>query len=202
VRYESIVLASASQRRSQLLTQIGVRHESRPADLDERPLPRERPADYVQRLARDKARAISRAVQGGVDLPVLAADTTVVLDGRIYGKPSHEQECVDMLMALAGRSHAVLTAIALQAGTTLRSDLNLSRVSFRTLDEDECRRYWASGEPAGKAGGYAIQGLGAVFIARLDGSFSGVMGLPLFETAALLDAASVRRWQAVEPAPQ
>jgi septum formation protein len=127
---------------------------------------------------------------------VLGADTTVVLEGRIYGKPADEADCVDMLMALSGRSHEVLSAIALFDGVTLRENLSASRVTFRALDPAECRRYWASGEPAGKAGAYAIQGFGAVFVARLEGSFSGVMGLPLFETAALLDAAGVRRWQA------
>lgn len=194
--YDSIYLASASLRRSLLLTQIGVRHESLPADLDENPLPGESPIAYVQRLARDKAEATRRALGARADRPVLAADTTVVLDGRVYGKPAGEQECVATLMALAGRSHEVMTAIALYDGATLRTDLNISRVAFRALDEAECRRYWASGEPAGKAGAYAIQGLGAVFVARLEGSFSAVMGLPLFETAALLDAAGVRRWQA------
>jgi septum formation protein len=119
-----------------------------------------------------------------------------VLEGRIYGKPADEADCVDMLMALSGRCHKVLSAIALFDGVTMREGLSASRVTFRALDAAECRRYWASGEPAGKAGAYAIQGLGAVFVARLEGSFSGVMGLPLFETAALLDAAGVRRWQA------
>jgi len=192
--YDSIVLASASLRRSQLLTQIGVRHECFAADLDEEPLPGEAPADYVQRLARDKARA---APGGRADRPVLAADTTVVQDGRIYGKPSNEQECVAMLMALSGRSHEVMTAIALADGASLRAAMNVSRVTFRALDEQECRRYWATGEAAGKAGAYAVQGLAAVFISRIEGSFSCVMGLPLFETAALLDAAGVRRWQPV-----
>lgn len=194
--YDSIVLASASARRSSLLTQIGVRHQLMPANLDECQLAGERPADYVLRLARDKAQAILQVLGGRSGRPVLAADTTVVLDGKVFGKPSDERDCVDMLMALAGRSHEVMTAVALHDGVTMRSDLNVSRVTFRPLDEAECRRYWASGEPAGKAGAYAIQGLGAVFIARLEGSFSGVMGLPLFETAALLDAAGVRRWQA------
>lgn len=194
--YDSIVLASASARRSSLLTQIGVRHQLMPANLDECLLAGERPTDYVLRLARDKALAILQVPGGRSGRPVLAADTTVVLDGKVFGKPSDERDCVDMLMALAGRSHEVMTAVALHDGVTMRSDLNVSRVTFRPLDEAECRRYWASGEPAGKAGAYAIQGLGAVFIARLEGSFSGVMGLPLFETAALLDAAGVRRWQA------
>jgi len=195
--YDTIVLASASERRSRLLTQIGVRHASLAADLDEDPRPGESPADYVQRLARDKALAGLAALGGRTDLPVLAADTTVVLDGRIFGKPSGEQECVAMLMTLAGRTHEVMTAVALADGSGLRTAMNVSRVTFRALDEQECRRYWATGEPAGKAGGYAVQGLAAVFISRLEGSFSGVMGLPLFETAALLDAAGVRRWQAV-----
>jgi len=193
--YDSIVLASASVRRSQLLAQIGVRHQSVAANLDEQLLPAERPDDYVQRLARSKALAVADALGERPDRPVLAADTTVVLDGRIYGKPADERDCVDILMALSGRAHDVLTAIALQDGGTLRTAMNTSRVTFRPLAAPECRRYWASGEPAGKAGAYAIQGLGAVFIAKLEGSFSGVMGLPLFETAALLDAAGVRRWQ-------
>jgi septum formation protein len=195
--YDSIFLASASLRRSQLLSQIGVRHESLATDLDEQPLPGEGPADYVRRLAREKALAGLAALGGRPDRPVLAADTTVVLDGQIYGKPAGEPECVAMLMALGGRSHEVLTAVALAEGAGLRTALNVSRVTFRALDEQECRRYWATGEPAGKAGAYAVQGLAAVFISRLEGSFSCVMGLPLFETAALLDAAGVRRWQPV-----
>jgi septum formation protein len=195
--YDSIVLASASLRRSQLLTQIGVRHESLATELDEQPLPGECPADYVRRLAREKALAGLAAQGGRTDRPVLAADTTVVLDGQIYGKPAGEPECVAMLMTLGGRSHEVLTAVALAEYAGLRTALNVSRVTFRALDEQECRRYWATGEPAGKAGAYAVQGLAAVFISRLEGSFSCVMGLPLFETAALLDAAGVRRWQPV-----
>ncbi len=193
--YESIFLASASLRRSQLLTQIGVRHETWAAELDERPGANEEPADYVQRLAREKALAARQALAGRADRPVLAADTTVVLDGRIFGKPAGEDDCVAMLAALSGRRHDVLTAVALHDGGDLHGALNVSRVTFRALAADECRRYWATGEPAGKAGAYAIQGYGAVFVARIEGSFSGVMGLPLFETAALLDAAGVRRWR-------
>jgi len=195
--YDSIVLASASARRSALLSQIGVRHACQAPDLDEDPQPGEGPAEYVQRLAREKALAILAARGGQGDRPVLAADTTVVLDGRIYGKPAGEQECVAILLALSGRRHEVMTAIALHDGAVLRTAMNLSQVTFRALDEPECRRYWATGEPAGKAGGYAVQGLAAVFVARIEGSFSCVMGLPLYETATLLDAAGVRRWQAV-----
>ncbi len=193
--YDSVVLASASARRSQLLAQIGVRHRSHAADLDEVPRPGEKPDEYVQRLARDKALAVLATLDGGPDCPVLAADTTVALDGRIYGKPANEADCVAILSALSGHHHEVLTAIALHADGQFRSAMSTSRVAFRDIGEDECRRYWASGEPAGKAGAYAIQGKGAVFVASLEGSFSGVMGLPLFETATLLDAAGVRRWQ-------
>ncbi len=193
--YDFVVLASASARRSQLLAQIGVRHRSHAADIDEEPRPGEKPGDYVQRLAREKAQAVVNSLGDPADCPILAADTTVVLDGRIFGKPVDEADCVAILSALSGRRHEVLTAIALQAEGSFQSALSTSRVAFRVIAADECRRYWATGEPAGKAGAYAIQGKGAVFVESLEGSFSGVMGLPLFETAALLDAAGVRRWQ-------
>jgi septum formation protein len=193
--HDAIVLASASARRSQLLDQIGVQHACVAADVDESPRPGEAPPAYVSRLAQEKAEAVVRLQGARAERPVLGADTTVVLDGRIYGKPADEAECIAVLGALAGRTHDVLTAIALWHDGRLRQDLSTTRVSFRTMEADECRRYWASGEPAGKAGGYAIQGFGAVFVTRVDGSFSGVMGLPLFETALLLDGAGVRRWR-------
>ena len=192
---DAIVLASASLRRSQLLQQIGVRHRVVGADIDETPAPGEEPAAYVQRLAAGKAAAVVARLAGGPGPPVLAADTTVALDGRIFGKPADEADCLEMLGALAGRTHAVHTAVALWHGGFKRQALDTSYVTFRDIDLAERRRYWQSGEPAGKAGAYAIQGLGAVFVTRLEGSFSGVMGLPLAETAALLDAAGVRRWQ-------
>ena len=195
--YDSVVLASASVRRSLLLAQIGVRHRAVAADLDEEPHPNEKADDYVRRLARDKAQVVLDFLGGRPVCPVLAADTTVVLDGRIFGKPTNEADCVAMLSALSGRRHEVLTAIALQVDGEIRSAMSASRVTFRAIGGDECRRYWASGEPAGKAGAYAIQGLGAVFVASLEGSFSGVMGLPLYQTAALLDAAGIQRWQDV-----
>lgn len=193
--YVAIVLASASERRSRLLDQIGVAHACVAADVDESQHPGETPVAYVQRLAREKAGAVVDRLEGRPEQPVLAADTTVVLEGRIFGKPADEGDCIAMLSALAGRTHEVLTAIALWHDGLLHQALCSSRVTFRAIGAEECRRYWASGEPAGKAGAYAIQGLGAVFVSRLDGSFSGVMGLPLCETAVLLDAAGVRRWQ-------
>lgn len=193
--YDSILLASASERRSRLLAQIGVRHRVRAAEIDETPRAGEPPGDYVARLAAAKARAAVDAERVPPAFPVLAADTTVVLDGSIFGKPAGEADCVAMLTALAGRRHAVLTAVALWHDGQLREATGASYVTFRAIDPAECRRYWATGEPAGKAGAYAIQGLGAVFVRSLEGSFSNVMGLPLFETSALLDAAGVQRWQ-------
>ena len=192
--YDSILLASASERRSRLLAQIGVRHRVRAADIDETPRTGESPAAYVARLAAGKARAVVEAEGTGPGCPVLAADTTVVLDGSIFGKPADEADCVAMLSALAGRRHEVLTAVSLWHDGRLHEAFATSHVTFRTIDAAECRRYWASGEPAGKAGAYAIQGFGAVFVQCLEGSFSNVMGLPLFETSALLDAAGVPRW--------
>lgn len=190
--YDRIRLASASPRRSQLLRQIGVLHEVRPVDLDESRRAGESPRDYVLRLAREKASA--GAAVGG-KLPVLAADTTVAVDEEIFGKPQDEDDGVRMLAALSGRSHAVLTAVALAIEGRVETAISETRVTFRALGEAECRKYWVSGEPVDKAGAYAIQGFGAVFISRLEGSYSGVMGLPLCETAMLLDAAGVRRWR-------
>lgn len=188
-----LVLASASPRRRALLWQIGVPHRVVVADIDERPRPGERPADCVQRLALAKARA-----PRGEGLPVLGADTAVVVDGDMLGKPRDRATALAMLARLSGRSHRVLTAVALVAASGPRIALSESEVEFRTLSADECDRYWDSGEPRDKAGGYAIQGLGAVFVSALRGSFSGVMGLPLHETATLLAAAGISCWQGAE----
>jgi septum formation protein len=190
--YDAILLASASARRSQLLGQIGVAHACVAADIDESQHAGESPADYVRRLARGKAEAVlAREGAGQPRQPVLAADTSVVLGGRIFGKPADEADCIAMLTALAGRTHEVLTAIALWCDGRLREAGSTSRVTFRSIGTEECRRYWATGEPAGKAGAYAIQGRAGAFATRLDGSYSGVMGLPLFETADLLAKAGV-----------
>lgn len=190
--YDRIQLASASPRRSQLLRQIGVAHDVRPVDLDESRLAGESPRDYVLRLAR--AKALAGVATGGA-LPVLGADTTVAIGDEIFVKPMDEDDAVRMLTALSGRSHDVLTAVALASDGRVETAISDTRVTFRAISAAECRDYWASGEPADRAGAYAIQGLAAVFIARLEGSYTGVMGLPLFETAALLDAAGVRRWR-------
>lgn len=189
-----LYLASASPRRRELLTQIGVAHHPLPVDIDETPLPGEAPADYVRRLAREKARAALARLDAAQPLCVLGADTTVVLDGRILGKPADRAEGLAMLAALSGQTHQVLTAVALADGRRCEVRLVESRVTFRAIPGEEAARYWASGEPADKAGGYAIQGLGAVFVRELRGSYSGVVGLPLCETAELLAAFGVPCW--------
>ncbi len=184
-----LCLASASPRRRELLAQIRVAHVIEPADVDEQRLPGEPPREYVLRLAREKAlRVRSRRPDGQ---PVLAADTTVVLGETVYGKPRDRQDALAMLGSLGGRTHEVLTAVALATSRGLASALSVSLVRLRALTEAECEAYWSSGEPRDKAGGYAIQGLGAVFVESLSGSYSGVMGLPLFETARLLEAAGI-----------
>jgi len=193
--YAPIVLASRSPRRSQLLLQIGIPHEVLGADFDEERRPGEAPRDYVERLARDKAVHARGLCPQWRDRPLLAADTAVVLGTTIFGKPRDAQDCVAMLGELSGRVHEVMTAVALHDGPALRTAVSVSRVAFRALSEADRRDYWATGEPADKAGGYAIQGLGAVFIEWIEGSYSGVMGLPLFETARLLAAAGVPAWQ-------
>ena len=186
-----LCLASVSPRRRELLSQIGVSHIVAGADIDESVLQGEAPGEYVIRLARQKALAIRRA---GQQLPVLAADTTVVVDGKIFGKPRDQAHAVYMLGELAGRAHEVLTAVALADSHGVTERLNSSTVRFRTISPEECVAYWETGEPRDKAGGYAIQGLGAVFIESLRGSYSAVMGLPLFETGDLLRAAGIKYW--------
>ncbi len=187
-----VCLASVSARRRELLAQIGVPHVVSAADIDEALLPGESAADYVVRMARAKALAVR---ERGMALPVLAADTTVVVDEIVCGKPADEGESLAMLERLSGRTHQVLTAVALAAHGTVSFRLSASEVRFRRLSRAECAAYWRTGEPHDKAGGYAIQGRAAVFIEHLSGSYSGVMGLPLFETAELLRAAGVPYWR-------
>jgi septum formation protein len=186
-----LCLASVSPRRRELLQQIGVPHVVAAPDIDETARADEPPHDYVVRLACAKARAMVGSASG---LPVLAADTIVVIDGRMCGKPTDAQQGIAMLGELSGRSHQVLTAVALARAGQVEHRLSTSEVRFRPLTLAECRAYWDSGEPRDKAGGYAIQGRGAVFIEHLSGSYSGVMGLPLFETAQLLEAAGLAYW--------
>jgi septum formation protein len=181
-----ILLASRSPRRAELLEQVGIRFRVAAAEVDERVLPGEAAAAYVERVTLAKARA---AQADG--LPVLAADTAVVLGRRILGKPADRAEGLAMLAALSGRTHRVLTGVALLAGE-LRFALSVSRVRFRAIAADEAAAYWATGEPVDKAGGYAVQGLAAAFVEHIEGSYSGIMGLPLFETLQLLEQAGIR----------
>jgi septum formation protein len=181
-----IYLASASPRRSALLDQIGVAHRVQPVDVDETARGGEPPDQYVRRLAVLKAETLWQKLADAQ--PVLGADTAVVLGDAILGKPRDEQDCVRMLNLLSARTHLVFTAVALRAADGCQSRVNVSEVTFRKLAEDEIRRYWRSGEPADKAGGYAVQGRAALFIERIAGSYSGIMGLPLFETGQLLGA--------------
>ena len=187
-----LILASASPRRVELLRQIGVVPRVVPADIDERRAPGETIEHCVQRLARSKAMQVQQRLTGAdVTLPVLGADTAVVIDDDMLGKPRDRADALAMLQRLSARAHYVLSAVALASATGVNQALSRSEVCFRSLSVQECAAYWDSGEPQGKAGAYAIQGLAAVFIQSLQGSYSGVMGLPLFETAQLLSAASV-----------
>jgi septum formation protein len=190
-----LILASASPRRRELLWQLGVPHQAQPADIDENRLPGEGVEQCVQRLAHQKAERVFLSHGGAAGLPVLAADTAVILGDHMFGKPVDRAECLSMLAQLSGRTHRVLTAVVLQGAAGVSSHLSESQVRFRTLSAAECERYWDTGEPRDKAGAYAIQGYAAAFVAGLTGSYSGVMGLPLFETADLLQRLGIRVWQ-------
>ncbi|CAE6896546.1 Maf family protein [Ectopseudomonas khazarica] len=190
-----LFLASASPRRRELLAQIAVPCVTQIASIDETPLPAEPAAVYVERLALEKARAGLRALGERADAVVLGADTAVVLDGRILGKPADFAESREMLLSLSGRSHQVMTAVALVGAGRESSQVVSSEVSFRTLGEAEIAAYWASGEPCDKAGSYGIQGLAAVFVNRVQGSYSAVVGLPLCETAEMLGQFGIACWQ-------
>lgn len=179
-----LLLASASPRRRELLTQIGIQFEVCAVEAEEIPRTGESPENYVHRVAAEKS--LLALNNKSFSLPVLAADTEVVLDNEIFGKPADFDQALVMLEKLSGREHLVYSAVSLRTKTEHWQALSLNRVKFRQLNRAEIEAYWNSGEPSGKAGAYAIQGLGAVFIANLEGSFSAVMGLPLFETAQLL----------------
>lgn len=190
-----LILASQSPRRVELLAQLGLACEALPADIDETPTPGERPEALVQRLALAKGAAI-RAREARDPRPVLAADTIVALDGAVLGKPRDRAEAIDMLQRLSGRTHEVLTAVALlpQVGAP-RIAVDRSLVTFRALRPGEAEAYWQTGEPQDKAGAYGIQGRAGIFVTRLEGSYSGVMGLPLAPTAELLAQQGLPLWE-------
>lgn len=178
-----ILLASQSPRRHELLKQIGVAHEVIAVTVDETPFETESPLDYVRRVTLAKALAGQSQLPGN---PILAADTCVVVNKKILGKPADEEQAVQMLMQLSTTTHNVYTGVALLHGRRQDYRLNSSQVRFCSISEAQARRYWATGEPEDKAGAYAIQGRGALFIEHISGSYSGIMGLPLYETGQIL----------------
>jgi septum formation protein len=184
-----IHLASSSPRRRELLAGLGISFSHAGVDLDESRNAGEPVDDMVMRLAREKAFAVDRTQYGGI--PVLAADTVVVLADQVFGKPRSKEEALAMLAALSGQSHRVLTAVALIYDDELGTAMSTTEVQFRDINPDEALAYWQSGEPAGKAGAYAIQGLGGIFVGSIKGSYTGVVGLPVFETADLLAQAGI-----------
>jgi len=186
MRTPFIYLASGSPRRRELLAQLDISFEILTGTIDESLRPGELPDAYVRRMASDKTRAALQRLTGR-HAPVLGADTAVVVDRQILGKPADQAAAATMLRRLSGREHEVLSAVAISDNARQAVAVNRTTVTFRPLNEVEIEGYWATGEPCDKAGGYAIQGLGAVFIEAIHGSYSGVMGLPLFETAHLLN---------------
>jgi len=182
-----VILASRSPRRVELLKQIGIDSIVRPADVDESALAGESPADYVQRVARQKVIVTAKNLKSEyTNLPVLAADTTVALDGEILGKPENDADAIDMLKKLSGSKHAVHTAVAVSLRNKVKVILSSTTVEMMPLTDAMIKAYVETGEQRDKAGSYAIQGKAGAWIAHIEGSYSGVMGLPLFETAKLL----------------
>lgn len=181
-----IILASASPRRGELLTQIGIDYQSHPVDIDESPKQGEAAEDLVFRLAIEKAQAASDQLQS--DLPVLGSDTLGLIDGEILIKPRDFEHARAMLRNMSGSVHQILTAVAVCYQGQVKTVLNTNQVHFRDISDEEILAYWETGEPQDKAGAYAIQGKAAVFIKHIEGSYSGVMGLPLYETDQLLSA--------------
>jgi septum formation protein len=182
-------LASASPRRREILTAIGVGFTFAGVDIDETPATAECASDLVVRLAGEKAAAGKRSQQNG--MPVVGADTIVLAGDRILGKPASQEDALNILALLSGRTHRVLTAVAIISADEMKLALSDTEVRFREITPDEARAYWQSGEPVDKAGAYAIQGKGGLFVESLSGSYSGVVGLPVFETAALLRWAGI-----------
>lgn len=200
-KMNTLLLASASPRRAELLQQIGIPFRVCPVDVDERWLPGESLTDYVTRIADTKLRVAQSTLSTGnaTESVVLAADTAGSCHGKPLVKPVNEEDAVAMLMTMSGQIHTVSTAISIGCGERRNSCVVSTDVFFRSISEQEARRYWASGEPADKAGSYAIQGFGAVFVERIEGSYSNVVGLPLFETSKLLETFGIHCWTRTPP---
>ena len=189
-----LILASASPRREKLLRQLGVNFVSEPQDIIEEKRIDESPEKFVKRMAEEKASsAFGKRKQK--DIVVVASDTIVVCDKRVLGKPKDKSDGIKMLLTLSNKTHRVLSAVTVANTLRYKSTVSETSVSFREISEIEAECYWDSGEPEGKAGGYAIQGCGAVFVQSINGSYSGVMGLPLFQTAQLLSEFGIHSWQ-------
>ena len=188
-----LLLGSSSPRRRELLAQIGIHFDVVSPYINEAALAGERPEVYADRMSREKAKAIFQRL--GYDRPILCADTVVTVDQRILGKPLDKSDCIRMLMSLSGREHQVFSSVTLidSVGNETSTQAT-TQVRFRSLDIEECERYWLTGEPMDKAGSYGIQGRGAIFVSGIHGSYSNVVGLPLFETATLLRSAGIGRW--------
>lgn len=191
-----LILASASPRRTEILRQIGVKHRVVPANIDETPRPQESAIDYVKRMAKEKTQNVMALIFD--DTLVLGADTCVVCDSNIFGKPKNQDEAMKMLNALSGKSHQVHTAVALGNKKEYEVIMSTTDVIFRQLSEQECLSYWQTGEPQDKAGSYAIQGYGAVFVESIKGSYSGVVGLPIEQTSLLLQRFGVPIWDSAK----
>ncbi|MES3006893.1 MAG: Maf family protein [Pseudomonadota bacterium] len=207
-RFSGIVLASASPRRRELLEQIGVRYEIADHSVNEEARPGEPATVFVQRLALEKAQSVVNSLtrqstpqssQRPLRWPVLGADTIVVCDEYILGKPRDKADAFRMWQLLSGREHRVYSAVALCDSQREEVRMSTTAVTFRQFSEQDCERYWASSEPQGKAGAYAIQGLGALFVKAMSGSYTGVVGLPLYETAELLAIFGVRTGLSIVP---
>ncbi len=190
-----LLLASSSPRRRELLDQIGVRYRVVAVDVPEVPLPGEKPEAYVTRLAETKARTGADREAG---CPALGADTIVVNNNAIMEKPRDQAHAAEMLNQLSNRTHQVMTAVSLCQGARQETRLNTTEVDFRVLSPEEIEQYWHTGEPCDKAGAYGIQGLGGVFVREIRGSYSAVVGLPLYETQILLREFSVPVWAALQ----
>jgi septum formation protein len=186
-----LVLASASPRRRELLSSLGISFRVVPANIDERCFDTEGPMAYVQRMASEKALTVSallgpEGAVGEAPRAILAADTVVCLGDKLFGKPVDESDAMDMWRNLSGKTHEVYTALTLCYGALRREETSISRVGFRNIPESEMRAYWSSGEPRDKAGGYAIQGLGSAWVERVEGSYTGIVGLPMYELNRVL----------------
>ena len=195
-RYPDLYLASKSPRRRELLSQIGVSFEVMAVDISEHPQPGETTLEHVSRLALEKAQAgLSKLRRVGKPVPVLGSDTLVVVGGMALGKPADQEQAVDMLLQLSGRGHQVMTGVAIVDESREKVIATVTEVKVKSISPEEAQAYWNTGEPADKAGAYGIQGYGAVFIDEIKGSYTGVVGLPLSETAELLKAFSVPVWR-------